>query len=201
MVALRALMERMARWILGKYSCFKIYSLDLNQDLPIASSDFDFAEVTAEQVKSAERQELRERAWYGGEGSYGFGAYDGDKLVCLQWYWYGERYKCQRNFWPLARNEAKAVEIYTLTEYRGQGIATFLKMWSAVVMKERGFRRLYNRIWHSNHSSIRASQKSGWGQIATVIQLHRYGLRFDWRLQARWKERLRMSFLKSSGPG
>ena len=42
-------------------------------------------------------------------------------------------------------------------------------------MRERGFRRSYGKIWHSHHASIRANQKSGFREIALVVDLYPFG--------------------------
>jgi RimJ/RimL family protein N-acetyltransferase len=35
-----------------------------------------------------------------------------------------------------------------------------------------GFVRLYSRIWWTNTASLRVSEKSGWTQVGTVLEIH-----------------------------
>jgi L-amino acid N-acyltransferase YncA len=60
-------------------------------------------------------------------------------------------------------------------ELRGQGLAQRVKEYSAIEMRERGFRRAYSKVWHSHDASIRANQKSGFREIALVVDLSPFG--------------------------
>jgi RimJ/RimL family protein N-acetyltransferase len=52
-------------------------------------------------------------------------------------------------------------------------------------MSQKGYRRLYARIWHSNHPSIATFEKAGWAYIALVIEVFPLGLKSPWRLVRR----------------
>jgi RimJ/RimL family protein N-acetyltransferase len=169
------------------YSCFRIFMLPLDEsaDSSVLPEGYRFEEVTSHDVATAADELLRKESWYGGEDALGFGVYRGTELVCIQWVWYGERYRTKRNFWPLGEAEAKSVQLVTIPSERGKGLATQVKLFSAGRLRKRGFSRLYSRIWWNNHAAIRVSQKAGWREIATVFELRIPGRSRPWRLVKR----------------
>lgn len=167
-------MRGFAQLILGDYELFRIYRCDLETIESFDPSNhqdtgYHFRKVDQEEVLSAANSLIRDRSRYGGDDAIGYAVFYADEIVCLQWYWHGERYK-RRNFWPLREDEAKSVDLITVEEHQRKGLATALKLYSANDLKRSGFNRLYSRIWHSNHSSIRVSEKAGWSYIAFVIE-------------------------------
>jgi L-amino acid N-acyltransferase YncA len=94
--------------------------------------------------------------------------------VALAWYWFGE-HRQRGAFWPLGADEAESAYVATVPELRGQGLAQRVKEYSAIEMRERGFRRAYSKVWHSHDASIRANQKSGFREIALVVDLSPFG--------------------------
>lgn len=129
------------------------------------------AEVDEAAIKLSPDALIREQAGYAGPGSYAYGCFDGERIVGLCFYWFGERYR-KRNFWPLADREAKLVQIVSHPEFRGRGVATMLIMHSSQDLIDKGFRRTYARIWHSNTPSIRAFERAGWNRIALVLEIN-----------------------------
>jgi RimJ/RimL family protein N-acetyltransferase len=166
------------------YSCFRIFMLPLDRlaDGSALPDGYRFEEVTSHDVASAADELLRKESWYGGEDALGFGVYRGSELVCIQWIWYGERYRTKRNFWPLQDGEAKSVQLVTTPSEQGRGLATHVKRFSASRLQRRGFSRLYSRIWWNNYAAIRVSQKAGWREIAMVFELRIPGRSRSWRL-------------------
>ena len=158
------LSRRIARLVFGDYEWYRIYQCDLEElkpAVPSLSVGYRFETVRAGDVLKAKDPSISRRADYGGEGSRGFAVFHDDEIRCLQWYWFGERYKT-RNFWPLSKGEAKSVEIYTSEEYRREGLAAQLKIFSAHEMRDSGYRRLYSRVWHSSRASAGVNEKAGW---------------------------------------
>lgn len=167
--------KRLAKVFLGDYQIFRIYELDLQdpQHLDRSTAHItgcDFQLLTNEQLEASNNSEIRSRtAAYCGTDSFAFGLLVDDEIICVQWYWFGERY-LKRNFWPLKETQAKSVELFTLPGHRGKGLATALKLYSAVGMREKGFTRLFSRIWHSHRESRRVSENAGWKNIAIVLE-------------------------------
>jgi RimJ/RimL family protein N-acetyltransferase len=184
---LRKLFRTVARRAGINYSCFRIFMLPLDgfADRSVLPEGYRFEEVTSKDVATAAEEPIRRESWYGGEDALGFGVYRGTELVCIQWVWYGERYRTKRNFWPLEQGEAKSVQLVTIPSERGKGLATQVKVFSACRLQERGFSRIYSRIWWNNYPAIRVSRKAGWREIATVFELRIPGRSRPWRLVLR----------------
>jgi len=177
----RRIVKSGLRLLLGDYERYEIYALSLTGlalwDLsPWTEQGFEFRTLEADDLTSSPHADIRVRAFYGGAGADGFGVFKDGELISLQWYWHGDRYR-QRNFWPLKDGEAKSVELFTLDSYRGQGLATALKAYSAHEMQSRGYTRLISRIWHSNRPSRRVSEKLGWTNIAQVTVIYPFGIK------------------------
>jgi RimJ/RimL family protein N-acetyltransferase len=83
------------------------------------------------------------------------------------------------------------VQIVTIPEMRGFGVASHLLAYAARDMFRIGFHCVYARIWHSNTPSLRAFQRAGWGRVATVIEVNplrrKTPLRITWRKRGHGK--------------
>jgi len=184
--AVRGLAKRVAFGLLGDYSLYAIYRLDLDT---VAAPDlsgwkgagYRFGTLNRADLAGAADPGLRSRADYTGEGTACFGIWRGAELVCAQFHWYGDRYRT-RDFWPLDAGDAKSVEFYTVPHLRGRGLGPAIKAWSAWELKRMGFRRVFSRVWHSHASSRRANEKAGWRHVADVAELHPLGMRRPVRL-------------------
>lgn len=180
----KSFLKRLIRAVVGEYGIYRIYCVDLPQPLDPLPEGVTILPIDAVTLQSSSDPDLRSRAWYGGAEAQGFGLYDHGELVAIQWYWWGERYRNTRNSWPLGPGGAKSVELFTLPQHRGKGYAAVLKLHSGQALASRGFTRLYSRIWHSNQSSVRVSEKTGWRRVGTYIELFPLG----------WKMVLRLPF-------
>lgn len=165
---------RLVRSLGLKASLYWVCHLDLREqppDIQHAPAGVTLVEVTPEDVAAAADALVADQDWYGGKDALGYGAFRDQKLVGLQWIWFGDRYREQRGFWPLDAGEAKSVQLVTVPRERGSGIATALKAYSARDLRRRGFSGLYSRIWWNNTSSLRVSAKAGWRRVALVAML------------------------------
>lgn len=183
--------------LLGDYELFRIYRCDPaglpEPDLSSFSAQgYEFREVSAAEIASAADDAIRSRLGYCGENAMVFAVYLRGEAVCVQWFWFGERYR-QRNFWPLEAGQAKSVELFTVGEQRGKGLATALKLFSAKRMQEKGFRQLFSRIWHSHTESRRVSERAGWKQVAIVMEFAPFGLGRTIRLVHRTRQARRIA--------
>lgn len=157
------------------YECYRVLRLDLasrptmsGEELP---DGYSFHRLLMEDIIQSADEAIRSCDWYGGEDSLGFGIYGPDgRLVSVQWYWFGERYR-QVRFWPLGTSDAASMHLITVENQRGHGFATHLKRLSALEMRVLGFSALYSRIWWTNAASLRVSQKAGWSRIGTTLRL------------------------------
>ena len=165
--------KRLSQLLFGDYSIYRIYSRETGGgtvDVPTGHG-LHFARVEQAPVEASADTLIREQAWYFGTDSQVFAYLEGSRIISLCVFWYADRYRT-RNFWPLAEREAKLVQIVTLPEKRGSGIATGLIANASAAMFTNGFVRLYARIWHSNAPSLRAFQRAGWKRVATVIKIY-----------------------------
>lgn len=170
---MRDALKKLLRLFLGDYSIYRIYSYSL-EDGPVHVSElptFRFSRVGRAEIEASDDPLIREQAWYGGNGSHAFAYLEESRIVSLCFFWYGDRYRT-RNFWPLAKDEAKLVQVVTLEEKRGSGIATALIANASAILLADDFVRLYARIWHSNLPSLRAFRRASWHPVATVIELN-----------------------------
>lgn len=169
----KALLKKILRSVLGEYSAYYVYATPGEAAVPPRpeTNRFRVEPVDVPAIKSSTDPLIREQAGYAGPGSHAYACFDGDRIVGLCFYWFGDRYRA-RNYWPLGASEAKLVQIISIPEMRGQGVATRLVELSSHDMKEKGFTRSYARIWHSNIPSLRAFERAGWTRIALVIEIN-----------------------------
>jgi RimJ/RimL family protein N-acetyltransferase len=178
------MLKRLARAVLGDYSLYRIYALE-PASTDAAPGSLDLREVTDMAVLSNARfDEIRALENYRGDDATCFAVFEEDTPVAACWFWFGDTYK-QRNFWPLQVRHAKLVQITTALPYRGKGYAPMLLAFAAAEMKQRGFEKLYARIWHSNAPSIAAFEKAGWRYVAFVAELYPFGKTRPWRVVRR----------------
>lgn len=175
----KGLIKHIARFLLGEYQIYRIYArarTDNRHQTESPLLEFEFSVIDQRQMESSTDEAIRSRAWYLGKDSNAFGCLKDGKIVGVCFYWHGERYRAERNFWPLASDEAKLVEIFTLPEMRGKGAGKSLIAYAESEMFARGYQSLFARIWHSNTPSIKAFENAGWRHVATVIEFRLFGI-------------------------
>lgn len=171
---MKSLAKKLARLILGDYSFYHIYARSADATgLPQLRAPLGLHVRTVDEavLRSYSDTTIREQAGYAGSGSHAYVAYDGDRIVGVCFYWFGDRYR-MRNFWTLADREAKLVQIWVHPDARGRGIAPRLIADSFEDMVENGYGRAYARIWHSNTPSLRAFERAGWSRVARVVEIN-----------------------------
>jgi GNAT superfamily N-acetyltransferase len=167
----RNLIKACLTLLAGDYAPYRIYTVDLVPAPPTIPSEPGIEMRTIEE----------------GPDTLGFAAFVDSARACACWIWYGERYRRERNFWPLGAKEAKLVQIETDPEFRGRGLAVKLLHHAGAEMRRRGFERMYARIWHSNVPSMRAFEKAGWTYEKFVLEVD--PLRIGHRLRMTFKGR------------
>ena len=113
---------------------------------------------------------IRESHFYAGEDASGFALRRGGRIVCLQWFWHGERAK-RSAFWALGARDAVSMHLVTVPDERARGHATLLKRLTAPRLRDEGFDALYSRIWWTNVPSLRVSEKAGWQCVGTTLDI------------------------------
>lgn len=171
---LKKFAKMLARILLSDYAIYHIYSQAVWQEVALQSkvpAGFRCIGIDRQSIDASADPLIRDQAGYAGTGASAYACFDGERIVGICFYWFGERY-LQRNFWPLKDGEAKLVQIITLPDMRGRGIARALIAGSSELMREKNFHRLYARIWHSNTPSLHAFERAGWRRVATVIEIN-----------------------------
>jgi ribosomal protein S18 acetylase RimI-like enzyme len=182
----RAVAKTLLGAIFGEYELYRVLAVDpatgtadrWNGAAVLVDAD---ADLFASDADSG----IRGLANYDGEEAVSFALVREQRPVCGCWYWLGERYRRQRGFWPLRQNEAKLVQITTAARHRGQGLATALIALSSRRMAERGFTRLYARVWHNHEQSLRAFHAAGWHEVALRIGIQPLGRFGPYRVNLR----------------
>lgn len=172
------ILKRIAHKVAGDYSIYRIYASPGADQLVRGSPtemDSSVERIDADSLNSQPSVLMRNQAGYAGSEAEFFAYKSDGRIVGICCYWSGELYR-RRNFWPLKEDEAKLVQIVVDPEFRGKGIATALIRHSCADMAQRGVRRCFARIWHSNEPSIRAFEKADWKHVATVVELSPFNL-------------------------
>jgi RimJ/RimL family protein N-acetyltransferase len=169
----KSLIKKILKFLCGDYSIYHVYTKSINRvsDSPPCPSGLRFTAIEKSDVEDNEEILIRDQAWYHGADTFAYGCIEGSRIVAVCYIWHGDRYR-ERNFWPLANREAKLIQIVTLPEMRGRGIAASLISYAAADVFNNGFHRIYARIWHSNFPSLKAFRTAGWRRTATVAELY-----------------------------
>lgn len=166
--------KKIARFVFGDYAIYHIYARD-KKCVGAVQGDQDgfcFALLEKAEIESSDEKWIRDQREYHGDDSHTYACLQQGRVVGLCCFWFGERYRRQRNFWPLTDGEAKLVQIITSPEMRGRGVASALIGYAETDMSQKGFHRLYARIWHSNTPSLKAFERAGWRRVATVTEVY-----------------------------
>lgn len=184
--AVNRLTKKLANLVLGDYSAYHIYSFAADNSRAPAreAKGFRFTTVDRAQVAASRDPAIAQRATYHGLETFAYACLDGARIVGVCYFWYGAQYR-ERNFWPLAENEAKLVELVTVPDMCSRGVASHLIRDAADDMLRMGFERLYARIWHSNAASLTAFRRAGWERVATVLEIHPLRRRLPLRITLR----------------
>lgn len=192
MSSLKNLAKWFARAVLGDFSAYFIYLSpphDLNAARFAAISTLSVDTIDERTILSSTEPLIRDQASYLGEDAYAYACWLDGRLAGVCVYWFGARY-LKRNFWPLRKGEAKLVQIVSVPELRGRGVASALIAASCRSMMKQGFHRAYARIWHSNVASIRAFERAGWTRIALVIDVNPFRQQKSLRFRLNWKSKV-----------
>jgi len=178
----KEILKKIALLIFGDYGIYIIYRLRWPaDDINISTNSGELKNLTQREIMNSSHVLIREQAQYCGEQAYAYGVKVDGEIVSICFFWTGQRYREQRNFWPIKDNEAKLVQITTLPEMRGKGLATNLIRFACQQIRRQGCHILYARIWHSNHFSRKAFEHCGWQKIAWVIEIFPFKLKKSYK--------------------
>jgi len=148
----------MVKKFLPNYELYRVYKIPLKQNSLTLTTGFTFANFTlADYSKHAL---YKETATYNNIESYGFGLLDGNKLVAIQWYWFGQ-HSNELGWWPVPTDSVMSMHIQVDTYYRGRGLSTVLKGLAINELSAVGFNNVYSRVWHNHFASIAMNKRLG----------------------------------------
>ena len=174
----------LAQFLFRDYSFYHIYGRECMDGKSPQPAAFRLQAIEKNDIDISKDGMIIEQTWYHGQFTHAYACIEGSRIVGLIFFWYGEGYS-KRNFWPLADQEAKLVQLFVLPEMRGRGIGKSLIEFATQDMFRRGFKYVYARIWRSNGSSLRAFERAGWARMATVIEICLRGRSKPLRLELR----------------
>ena len=177
MSSAKAIARRIGRLLFGKYQLYRVYRLDrptqpasLSADQSVVQLGNDeFAELSAHADHS-----VRKSVGFDGPGVTAYGLREQGRLASVAFFINREAYYSD-SVWPLKPGEAALIELVTLPEQRGKGLAPLLIGHASADMFDRGSSRLYSWLWWTNQPSERAFQKAGWRYTAFSAQFHPFG--------------------------
>ena len=171
---MRRLLALLARPLFGDYEFYSIYASSDPHQL-IAGSGIRIA-APYELVK-ASLPGIRDLKSLTGPDNICFVLEENTEIVCACIYSFGADCRDPNAFWPLREREAQLVQITTAPNARNCGHARSLVATSSLIMLNRGFEKLYARIWHGHHASERAFVAAGWRRVAWVVTFETFGVR------------------------
>lgn len=166
--------KQLTHMLLGEYSIYYVYTVaaqDSLPKLPDSAAAYSVSAVDESDIRASPDALIQEQLGYAGAGAHAYACFEGGRIVGICFYWFGDRY-LKRNFWPLKTGEAKLVQIISLPEARGRGVAARLVSASCQQLLKNEYTRVYARIWHSNTPSVRAFERAGWARIALIFEIN-----------------------------
>ncbi len=167
---MKKFLKKMARVILGPYELYTIYESPLN-----SKKHDNVIEIKASDLKASEYIEIADLSIYDSSETYFFAYIENTKILGVCVYWFGQQYKLKRNFWPLKHNEAKLIQITLAECARGKGFAPRLISGSSFIMAQKGFVKLYSRVWRNHTASDKSFLRAGWIKKASLITVQFLG--------------------------
>jgi ribosomal protein S18 acetylase RimI-like enzyme len=161
---LKAVIKALLRAVFREYELNRIYRKPIDRQPAIdAPAGTRIAPLRSkEQVATSPDPRIRSHDWYHGEHARGWGLWEGDRLLCITWFWTPRDTRAQRDFPFMAADEAVMVDLLTAPECRGRNYAPAITRHAEQSLADEGFRRVWTWVWHSNTPSQRVFEKSGW---------------------------------------
>jgi RimJ/RimL family protein N-acetyltransferase len=174
---MKSLLRAIGQSVFGAYQINRLYQLDSTPGYPKAAPELEFGEIGPREIKDLrahEQQSVRKSAGYAGEGMHGFYVRHQGELASVAFYAEHSVFENEVVV-PLRPSEAGLVELITLPEHRGKGMAPLVISYASAAMFERGFSPLVSWLWWTNSASQRAFEKAGWRFIGMSVQLYPFG--------------------------
>src|SRR5688500_5651085 len=114
---MKRVLKKIASLVFSEYAIFYVYCYrqSLDRGHLTKSNSLHLTRVELAHIQSSADSCISDQAWYHGSDTLAYAAMEGSRIVALCFLWYGDRYRTL-NFWPLATDEAKLVQIVTIPE-------------------------------------------------------------------------------------
>ncbi len=171
--------------VLGRYEIYLIFRLDRSDvavGQPAPPDGIEYLAGSSAIIAADPSSEIREQAWYGGDGALLFVARERGVVLGTIWCWYGERY-ARRGFIDLRPDEVKIVHVYTRAAARGRGVGSGLLRYACAELLGDRFRSILARVWLTNRPSRRMFVGAGFRPTRLVIVVRPWPLRRDRRFE------------------
>lgn len=144
--------------LLPKYELYRVYNIHLNFQVIDIETNLTFVNLALADYSN--HTLYKETAIYHNTESYGFGLLEGEKLVALQWYWFGSRCK-KLDWWSIPDDSIMSMHIQVDACYQNRGLSTVLKSFALKELSAAGFKNVYSRVWHNHLASIAMNRRLG----------------------------------------
>jgi hypothetical protein len=150
--------KKLVKNLLPNYELYRVYKISLKKQQSPPPKGFNFINLKLDDYSSHALYNVT--AKYNNSESYGFGLLIGNKLVAVQWYWFGE---CSNelDWWPISDDSIMSMHIQVETCYQGRGLSTVLKGLALNELLTAGFHNVYSRVWHNHYASIAMNKRLG----------------------------------------
>ncbi|TMM45276.1 hypothetical protein [Colwellia ponticola] len=144
--------------LLPKYELYRVYNIPLNYQIIDIKTNLIFVNLALTDYSN--HALYKNTAGYKNTESYGFGLLKDEKLVAIQWYWFGQRSK-ELDWWSMPDDSIMSMHIQVDTCYQNRGLSTVLKSFALKELSEAGFKNVYSRVWHNHLASIAMNRRLG----------------------------------------
>ena len=162
--------RRLIKAVVGEYELWHMFSIATKDcripDQPaIVQPITDFSLLDMPGVDP----ELRRHRWDRPD-ALAFCVLINDIPVGICWYGTGELL-ADRNVGLLPPDEAELIQITISDPYRYRHIGRALIRETALLMRDKGYHRLYAQVWHSNRPSQHAFRAAGWRRARRIYTI------------------------------
>ena len=162
---MKNILKKIAEFLIGPYEIYAIFRSGQTDELPPGVREITTAEILASPYET-----VRAISHYDALDTLFFGAFENETLSSACCIWYGDTYKRMRGFIDLPADAAKLVQINTAEEMQGKHLARKLIKGTTFLLKKKGFKHVYARIWRGHIGSEKAFRYAGWQKTSTIMK-------------------------------
>ncbi|WP_020400306.1 GNAT family N-acetyltransferase [Kordiimonas gwangyangensis] len=162
---MKNILKKIADVLIGPYEIYAIFRSGQTDELPPG-----VREVTAAEILASPYETVRAISHYDAPDALFFGAFENELLASACCVWHGATYTRLRGFIDLPADAAKLVQINTAEEMQGKHLARKLIKGATFLLKRKGFKHVYARVWRGHIGSEKAFKYAGWQKAYTILK-------------------------------